>query len=215
MDSLEAKVVVLGSQGVGKTSVVVRYIGKAFSRHLSPTIGASFFTCKLTIQGFHVKLQIWDTAGQERFRSMAPMYYRNANAALLVFDITSYESYLNMKTWVMELRRNVEEAVVMCVLGNKCDLKSNRAVNTTEAQQYAVSIGATYFETSAVSNEGIEEAFAQTALGLIEVFKNNESQHNKSNDSLDGVDNVLSPQYPLRTNVIKTSEPEGQRIFCC
>ncbi|XP_076324553.1 uncharacterized protein LOC143232697 isoform X3 [Tachypleus tridentatus] len=164
MDSLEAKVVVLGSQGVGKTSVVVRYIGKAFSRHLSPTIGASFFTCKLTIQGFHVKLQIWDTAGQERFRSMAPMYYRNANAALLVFDITSYESYLNMKTWVM----------------------------------------------------GIEEAFAQTALGLVEVFKNNEPKHNKSNDSVDGgIDNVLSPHYPLRTNVVKTSEPEGQRIFCC
>lgn len=113
--------------GVGKTSMVVRYIGKMFSHHISPTIGASFFTCKLNVEDTRVKLQVyslpysyvvtclipvsmfncsifcykvWDTAGQERFRSMAPMYYRNANAALIVFDITQYDTFQAMKGWV-------------------------------------------------------------------------------------------------------------------
>lgn len=113
--------------GVGKTSLVVRYVGKMFSRHMSPTIGASFFTCKLNVEDMRVKLQVcssshlyvgtcfilvnifncsifcckvWDTAGQERFRSMAPMYYRNANAALIVFDITQYYTFEAMKVWV-------------------------------------------------------------------------------------------------------------------
>ncbi|XP_068622363.1 uncharacterized protein [Battus philenor] len=105
MKVVEAKIVVLGSQGVGKTSLVVRYIGKMFSKHISPTIGASFFTCNINLQEARVKLQVWDTAGQERFRSMAPMYYRNANAALLVFDITSVASFAAIKSWVKELQR--------------------------------------------------------------------------------------------------------------
>ncbi|XP_026742377.1 ras-related protein RHN1-like [Trichoplusia ni] len=94
--------------GVGKTSLVVRYIGKMFSKHISPTIGASFFTCNINLENARVKYsspQVWDTAGQERFRSMAPMYYRNANAALLVFDITSVNSFQAIKGWVKELQR--------------------------------------------------------------------------------------------------------------
>lgn len=100
MKALEAKVVVLGTQGVGKTSIVVRYVGKIFSKKVSPTIGSSFFTFKMTVDNYRVKLQLWDTAGQERFRSMAPMYYRKANAAFIVYDITSYESFDSVKSWV-------------------------------------------------------------------------------------------------------------------
>ncbi|XP_067003692.1 ras-related protein Rab-21 isoform X3 [Anabrus simplex] len=152
MKTIEAKIVVLGSQGVGKTSMVVRYIGKMFSHHISPTIGASFFTCKLNIEDIRVKLQVWDTAGQERFRSMAPMYYRNANAALLVFDITQYHTFTSIKSWVKELQRNVEEPMVLCVVGNKTDLASDRKVSREEAFQYAQSIGGNYFESSALQD---------------------------------------------------------------
>nr|CAD7203858.1 unnamed protein product [Timema douglasi] len=167
MRTIEGKIVVLGAQGVGKTSMVVRYIGKMFSHHISPTIGASFFTCKINIEDSRVKLQVWDTAGQERFRSMAPMYYRNANAALLVFDITQYDSLTSVKSWVKELKRNVQEPMVLCLVGNKCDLEVERKVSKDEALQYACSIGATYFESSALHDQGIEEVFVNVALGLI------------------------------------------------
>ncbi|XP_073972170.1 RAS oncogene family member RabX1 [Rhodnius prolixus] len=167
MRTIEGKVVVLGAQGVGKTSMVVRYIGKMFSHHISPTIGASFFTCNINIGETKVKLQVWDTAGQERFRSMAPMYYRNANAALLVFDITQPATFNSIKSWVKELQRNVEEPLVLCVVGNKTDLQSQRKVAREEAQLYATSIAASYFESSALNDSGIEDIFLCCAAGMI------------------------------------------------
>ncbi|KAK9762037.1 hypothetical protein K7432_012601 [Basidiobolus ranarum] len=108
-DLLEAKVVILGSQGVGKTSLVVRYVQRTFSPNCPSTIGASFMTTKLAVDNCKVRLQIWDTAGQERFRSMAPMYYRGANAAIIVYDITSRKSFDEIETWVQELRKNMAE----------------------------------------------------------------------------------------------------------
>ncbi|XP_002735512.2 uncharacterized protein LOC100370364 [Saccoglossus kowalevskii] len=167
MRSIEAKVVVLGSQGVGKTSVVLRYVSKHFSQKVTPTIGASFFTIKLNIDEHRVKLQLWDTAGQERFRSMAPMYYRKANAALLVYDITVPDTFNAIKSWVDELQRNVDEGIILCVLGNKCDLTEHRQVSKEEGQDYATSIGALFFETSALTNEGLQDAFVNLCQHLI------------------------------------------------
>lgn len=171
MKSIEAKVVVLGSQGVGKTSVVIRYVGGMFSKAVSPTIGASFFTYKMTLDGYRVKLQVWDTAGQERFRSMAPMYYRKANAAMLVYDITSLESFYDIKDWVKELKKNVDTPIVMCLLGNKADLDTARKVPKDEAAEYAASIEALFFETSALKNTGIEDAFLQVSKQLIKMYE--------------------------------------------
>ena len=116
---LEAKVVVLGERGVGKTCLVLRYIEGAFSAETSSTVGAFFLTKKLTVAQRKVKLQIWDTAGQERFRSMAPMYYRGAQAAVLVFDITSEKSFQNVRDWVDELQRNCSESLVLAIAANK------------------------------------------------------------------------------------------------
>ncbi|GFN98035.1 ras-related protein rab-21 [Plakobranchus ocellatus] len=171
MKSLEAKVVVLGSQGVGKTSVVIRYVGGMFSKAVSPTIGASFFTYKMTLEQYRVKLQVWDTAGQERFRSMAPMYYRKANAAMLVYDITSLDSFYDIKDWVKELKKNVDTPIVLCLLGNKSDLENGRKVSKEDAEEYAASIDALFYETSALKNMGIEDAFLQVAKQLIHLYE--------------------------------------------
>ncbi|KAK7475735.1 hypothetical protein BaRGS_00033007 [Batillaria attramentaria] len=208
MKSIEAKVVVLGSQGVGKTSVVIRYVGGMFSKAVSPTIGASFFTYKMTLDGYRVKLQVWDTAGQERFRSMAPMYYRKANAAMLVYDITSLESFYDIKDWVKELKKNVDTPIVMCLLGNKADLDSGRKVPTEEAAEYAASIEALFFETSALKNTGIEDAFLQVSKQLIKLYET------YPNSGL----GILSPQQestdifsPQTTNVKLPSRTEAER----
>lgn len=171
MKSIEAKVVVLGSQGVGKTSVVIRYVGGMFSKAVSPTIGASFFTYKMTINNYRVKLQVWDTAGQERFRSMAPMYYRKANAAMLIYDLTSADSFYDIKDWISELKKNVDTPIVMCLVGNKCDLPESREVSLQDAEEYASTIGALYHETSALKNTGIDEAFLQVAQQMIKLYE--------------------------------------------
>ncbi|XP_065187620.1 uncharacterized protein LOC135818199 [Sycon ciliatum] len=167
--TIEAKIVVLGAQGAGKTSLVLRHMNKSqFSSAVSPTIGASFFTSRMTVDVDRVKLQLWDTAGQERFRSMAPMYYRNANAALIVYDITAADTFEAVASWVAELRQNVDYKMVLCLIGNKVDLEDRRVVTKRAGQEYANSIDASFFETSALGNICVHEAFLQVALDLIE-----------------------------------------------
>lgn len=165
---VDAKVVLLGALGVGKTSIITRYSQKKFIGTTSPTIGASFTTLRVNVGNARVRIQLWDTAGQERFRAMAPLYYRKANAAILAYDITSPSSYEAMKQWVIELRRNVEEAIVLVLVGNKCDLMQHRAVDPAEAEKYARDVGAHFFECSALSNAGIDEMFRQLALHIVE-----------------------------------------------
>ncbi|PWN33367.1 uncharacterized protein FA14DRAFT_109115, partial [Meira miltonrushii] len=130
------KVVILGAQGVGKTSLVHRYTSGQFSASAVPsTIGASFLTKKLIVDGIKVRLQLWDTAGQERFRSMAPMYYRGANAAVIVYDITNPHSFEDVKTWIDELRQNVHSDLVIHIVGSKADLSYARQVDLNDARQ--------------------------------------------------------------------------------
>uniref|UniRef100_A0A1E1X4G3 Putative rab subfamily protein of small gtpase n=1 Tax=Amblyomma aureolatum TaxID=187763 RepID=A0A1E1X4G3_9ACAR len=165
---VDAKVVLLGALGVGKTSIITRYSQKKFLGTTSPTIGASFTTLRVNVSDTRVRIQLWDTAGQERFRAMAPLYYRNANAAIVAYDVTSSSSYEAMKQWVMELRRNVEEAIVLVLVGNKCDLTRHRVVDKAAAQKYARDIGGHFFECSALSNEGISDMFRNLALQIVE-----------------------------------------------
>lgn len=128
-DGLEAKVVLLGSQGVGKTSLILRYTTRLFSPSPAPaTIGSSLHTRKLVHSGVRVKLQIWDTAGQERFRSMAPIYYRGAHVCVLVYDIASRASFDDVRSWLEELGKTVPKETVIFVVGSKLDLQARRAV---------------------------------------------------------------------------------------
>ncbi|KAK3815739.1 MAG: small GTPase superfamily, partial [Linnemannia elongata] len=137
---------------VGKTSLVVRYVQKTFSANCTSTIGASFMTKKLVVDNCKVRLQIWDTAGQERFRSMAPMYYRGANAAILVYDITSEESFRDMSSWVEELRKNMTEDLIIHVVGNKLDLASSkRAIPVSRTEEYVARTLGTEFSVHEVS----------------------------------------------------------------
>lgn len=128
-DGLEAKVVLLGSQGVGKTSLILRYTTRTFSVTPAPaTIGSSLHTRKLVHSGVRVKLQIWDTAGQERFRSMAPIYYRGAHVCVLVYDISDKQSFEDVRSWLEELGRSVPKETVIFVAGAKIDLNDRREV---------------------------------------------------------------------------------------
>ncbi|KAK0714984.1 P-loop containing nucleoside triphosphate hydrolase protein [Lasiosphaeris hirsuta] len=125
MSSLEAKIVILGSQGVGKTSLVMRYCQGSFNpAQITSTVGASFMTKRVvdTDTDTVVRLQIWDTAGQERFRSISRLYYRGANACILCYSITDAQSFAEMGIWLTELRRNLPADIVLHVVGTKADI---------------------------------------------------------------------------------------------
>uniref|UniRef100_A0A8L0DKI4 Ras-related protein Rab-21 n=2 Tax=Oncorhynchus mykiss TaxID=8022 RepID=A0A8L0DKI4_ONCMY len=129
---------------------------------------ASFLTKKLNITGKRVNLAIWDTAGQERFHALGPIYYRDSNGAILVYDITDEDSFQKVKNWVKELRKMLGNEICLCIVGNKVDLEKERHVSVEEAEGYAESVGAKHYHTSAKLNKGIEELFLDLCKRMME-----------------------------------------------
>lgn len=162
----EVKVCLLGESGVGKSSIVLRFVSDSFKGALESTIGASFMTKRLEVGDVSYQFQIWDTAGQEKYRSLAPMYYRGASAAIIVYDITREATYRTVKDWVRELKRNCTADMVIAIAGNKSDLNDLREVRARDAEEYAQSIGALFIETSALSAVNVPHLFTAIAEGL-------------------------------------------------
>ncbi|XP_048752869.1 ras-related protein Rab-22A-like isoform X1 [Ostrea edulis] len=162
----EVKVCLLGESGVGKSSIVLRFVNDSFKPALESTIGASFMTKRLDVDGVSYQFQIWDTAGQEKYRSLAPMYYRGAAAAIIVYDITREATFRTVKDWVRELKRNCTTDLVLAIAGNKSDLNDLREVRVREAEEYAQSIGAHFIETSALSAINVPQLFKAIAEEL-------------------------------------------------
>ncbi|KAJ1886323.1 Vacuolar protein sorting-associated protein 21 [Kickxella alabastrina] len=136
---IQIKVVLLGEAAVGKSSLVLRFVNDEFQENKEPTIGAAFLTQKVRLDDSVLKLDIWDTAGQERFHSLAPMYYRNAQAAVVVYDITRASSLDRAKSWIKELQRQANPNIVIALVGNKLDLAGDAdgasAAKTTTADE--------------------------------------------------------------------------------
>lgn len=160
------KLVLLGNAGVGKSSLVLRFVRNEFYEDQETTIGAAFLTQTVSLTDATVKFEIWDTAGQERYRSLAPMYYRGAAAAIVVFSVTDKESFVGAKTWVKELMRRGDPNVVIVLAGNKADLVHKRDVAREEAEEYATENDLFYIETSARDSTNVRELFTEIANRL-------------------------------------------------
>lgn len=164
------KLVLLGEAAVGKSSLVLRFVNNDFQENKEPTIGAAFLTQKCELDERTVKFEIWDTAGQERFASLAPMYYRNAQAALVAYDLTKPATLQKAKHWISELHRQASPNITIALVGNKLDLcaegeddEDRRRVSTEEASSYAEENHLVFFETSAKTGQGVREVFETIA----------------------------------------------------
>lgn len=164
--TLNFKLVLLGDAAVGKSSCVERFVKNEFFEFQQPTIGAAFLTQTVALDDYIVKFEIWDTAGQERYRSLAPMYYRGAAAALVVYDITSTESFQGAKTWIEELQRQGNADIVIGLAGNKMDQETKREVSKEDGKSYAQENNCIFFETSAKTGENVISIFTQIAKKL-------------------------------------------------
>jgi len=164
--SFQFKLVLLGDSAVGKSSLVLRFVKKQFFEYQESTIGAAFLTQTVAVNDFVVKFEIWDTAGQERYHSLAPMYYRGAAAAIVVYDITNRQSFVRAKSWVKELQRQGNPNIVIALAGNKFDLAEQRKVEIEEAKTYSEENGIMFMETSAKTNNNVTELFKAIARKL-------------------------------------------------
>lgn len=147
--------------------MLIRYVRGEFNDNHLTTIQASYLSKKLQVEGNRVKLSIWDTAGQERFHALGPIYYRDSQGAILAYDITDNDSFLKVKSWVKELRKMLGTDVVLAIVGNKADLEKNRTVNKAEAEEYANSVGAKHYSTSAKLNRGLSEMFVDLSKRMV------------------------------------------------
>jgi small GTP-binding protein len=155
------KAVLIGDSGVGKTALIQRVTSGRFSSDLGPTIAVGFLQYELNHNGSVVPFQIWDTAGADTYRTLVPIYMRNAQIALLVFDLTNRESFNNVSEWIATLRRSSDECEVALV-GNKCDLASEREISFGEGESMQREINAEFYvETSALTGQGAEDLLPQ------------------------------------------------------
>ncbi|CAF0758386.1 unnamed protein product [Rotaria sp. Silwood1] len=160
------KMVLLGESAVGKSSLVLRFVRGQFHEYQESTIGAAFLTQTVSVDDTTVKLELWDTAGQERYHSLAPMYYRGAQAAIVVYDITNADTFSRAKVWVKELQRQAAPNIVIALAGNKADLATKRQVEVADAQTYADENGLIFMETSAKTAVNVNDIFMAIAKKL-------------------------------------------------
>ncbi|ESO84514.1 hypothetical protein LOTGIDRAFT_131980 [Lottia gigantea] len=154
------KLVLLGDQGVGKSSIALRFVRGEFYENSEATVGAAFLTQTVNVQGHSIKFDIWDTAGQERYHSLAPMYYRGAQAAIVVYDITNQKSYDRAVAWVKELRQQANSQITIVLAGNKADMAhDSRAVQIEEAKHFSESNDLGWFEASAKTGMAVGDIF--------------------------------------------------------
>lgn len=167
MDSTEYdylfKLVVVGDSGVGKSSICTRYTKGVFDPRFLTTIGVDFECQTIELDGKVVKLQIWDTAGQERFKAITNSFYRGAHGIVIVFDLTNWESFANVKHWLEEVNRREGEVVNKLLIGNKCDQDLKRVISFDAANEYANKLKIPYLETSAMRAINVDQAFVNMA----------------------------------------------------
>jgi Ras-related protein Rab-5C len=166
-----AKVVLLGDQNVGKSSIAQRFCKNLFTGQYVVTVGGAYFQQKLILgNGSIIKFHIWDTGGHERFRSMANLYYHDASAAILTYDVSNEKSYESLNYWIEELKNKVDkDKLVLCLAGNKCDREViDKKVHTLTAKNFAEINKMQFFETSAKDDIGIKELFQSLAKKIYE-----------------------------------------------
>jgi len=167
------KLILIGNSGVGKSCILQRYMKHTFQETYKCTIGVDFLMKSLIINGKTVKLQLWDTAGQEKYKSMVSSYYRGANVALIIFDLTNHISFDALPSWIENYYKNGPEQKNIILIGNKKDLEVERQVTQEEAETFAETNNMIYFETSAKDGENIDYVFNYAAEKLLEFYSGN------------------------------------------
>ena len=168
--AIEFKIVIIGSVAVGKTAITNRLQYQQFEEDYQPTIGAGYIPYRTTCDGKDVELQIWDTAGMERYKSLGPIYYRDAVAAIIVYDQTDQESAEAIHKWLDAFKGTVKTHAFIAIAANKDDL-TNKVVNNEEIKSWADDNGFAFFITSAKTGTGVNEMFSTLVREVMKTYQ--------------------------------------------
>lgn len=160
------KITLFGPGGVGKTSLLLRYIKDYFSNDLKKTIGSNFLIKDVELDGKTIRLLLWDIGGQPQFHKLRTIYFKGSNAALGVFDLSSSQTLLKIPGWISSIKKTIKKTIPMVLIGNKADLE--REVDRLEAEDLAKRLNCEYMETSAKTGENVELVFEKIAKACLE-----------------------------------------------
>ena len=152
---------------VGKSNILSRFIMGRFNPEHEITIGCEFMAKNIQINERNVRIQIWDTAGQESYRSITRSYYKSSTCAFIIYDVTDKKSFTNISSWLDECREMCYKDMLICLVGNKIDLKDKRVISKEEGQKFADDNGLLFFETSAKTGTNIEEIFNKCTSDIV------------------------------------------------
>jgi len=173
------KVVFLGEQSVGKTSLITRFMYDSFDTTYQATIGIDFLSKTMYLEDRTVRLQLWDTAGQERFRSLIPSYIRDSTVAVVVYDITNASSFQQVNKWIDDVRTERGHDVIIMLVGNKTDLADKRQVPIDEGEKKSQDLNVMFIETSAKAGYNVKQLFKRIAAALPGMDSGNEGKNNE------------------------------------
>jgi len=155
------QLLVIGDSSVGKTSLITRYTNGTFKEEYLATVGLDYYSKVEAINNQTINIKLWDTAGQERYKALTQNYFRNAEGVLLTFDVTNTESFNNLKDWIGSIKTNMESKNIflpLIIVGNKIDMEEAREINKEDAEKFVSDNNYKYFETSAKTGEGVDDA---------------------------------------------------------
>ncbi|XP_018967266.1 ras-related protein Rab-6A isoform X1 [Cyprinus carpio] len=187
------KLVFLGEQSVGKTSLITRFMYDSFDNTYQATIGIDFLSKTMYLEDRTVRLQLWDTAGQERFRSLIPSYIRDSTVAVVVFDITNVNSFQQTTKWIDDVRTERGSDVIIMLVGNKTDLADKRQVSIEEGERKAKELNVMFIETSAKAGYNVKQLFRRVAAALPGM----ESTQDKSREDMIDIKLEKPPEQPV------------------
>ena len=186
-ESIKFKIVVIGEANVGKTSIVQQFVNHKFEETYEETIGVEFLNKTFKVNDKIIKIEIWDTAGSERFASITKNYYRGADGALIVYDITNKTTFDNVENWFNELKNACKEEAFIILIGNKNDLENQRQVSNNMLINLGKNLGIAVMETSAKDDYNINESFYLLIKEIYRKFVKNNGSSNEKNDIGEGM----------------------------
>ena len=200
-EDFKIKIVVIGDSGVGKTNLIRRFITDTFSDNSKATVGVEFTSKSFKINKHIFKIELWDTAGQERYKSITSVYYKGAKGALIVYDVTSQNSFDNIGKWITEIRDKTSIDITLMIVGNKIDLNQYRAISNEQAMNKAKILGIPIMETSALDSTNVKEAFYDL---LKEIYKDTKKKFKNNGEIFKG-----------NKEGIKLDTNEKRKKICC
>ena len=205
------KYIIIGDAAVGKSNLLLRYAHGQFKPEYQLTIGVEFGAKNVEIRNKTYRIQIWDTAGQENFRSITRAYYKNSVCALVVYDISSRDSFNNVSTWIEDCKNQSPKTIYMVLVGNKSDLEDRRQVSKEEGEELAGKYGLHFYETSAKTGDNVDDIFKDSVNEIAK--KIDENYYDLDNDTC-GIKQGINKQNSQKAH-LKHHKKNKKTNGCC